>query len=75
MHWTHHARYTAGMRWLALAVLLACEVDPVPDRLGPSRYEYCADLVNHQPGGFSEEAFRLCLEGPGARPERDAGAD
>ncbi len=56
-----------------LVVLLAgCTVDEPGE--SPSRYEYCYELANRREGGFSEAAFRVCLEGPGARAA-DAGAD
>lgn len=76
MRSTHHRCYAGAMRVLVLAALMAsCEIDDPPDRLGPSRYEYCAEYANRLEGGFSELAFRVCLEGPGARAAEDGGAD
>jgi hypothetical protein len=52
---------------------LGCEVDS-PSEWTPTRYEYCFELENHREGGFSEAAFRTCLEGRGAQAA-DAGSD
>jgi len=64
------------MRLGVLVALMAagCEFDSPPEQWGPNRYEYCYELENHREGGFSEAAFRTCLEGRGARTA-DAGSD
>jgi hypothetical protein len=61
------------MRLGVLLALLGCSMDE-PSEWTPTRYERCFELENHREGGFSEAAFRTCLEGRGARVA-DAGSD